>query len=116
MTESALVKGGYTVLTAASGAEALEVARRRTEPIRLLLTDVLMPGLDGRDLAKQVRAAHPETSVLYISGYNEAFVQLRGGPDDGGAFLEKPFTSDILLRKVSDVLESGRMSRPAGSS
>ena len=86
---------------------------RHAQPIHLLLTDVVMPQMSGKALAERVPALHPETRVLYMSGYaDDAFV--RHGILEGNAFLlPKPFTSNALVQKVREVLDadSGRMLR-----
>ncbi|HKS75637.1 MAG TPA: PAS domain S-box protein [Terriglobales bacterium] len=98
---------GYSVLEADDGQKALEIAGRHTGPIDLLVTDVVMPGMSGRELAKQLIAAHPQTKVLYLSGYTEDAIVHQGVLDPGTAFLQKPFTLQVLARKVRDVLNGG---------
>jgi PAS domain S-box-containing protein len=88
---------GYRVLVASDGIEALALSQRFAEPIHLLLTDVIMPGMDGRELAERMMAARPDTRILFMSGYAEPPI-----PDD--VLLEKPVTPDALARKVSEVL------------
>ncbi len=88
---------GYEVLTARDGAEALELGRRFRGPIHLLLTDLVMPGLTGRELADRLRAARPGVKTLFMSGYAEQAVD----PDD---LLEKPFAPDALARRVAAAL------------
>jgi len=85
------------VLVASDGIEALAVSREFAEPIHLLLTDVIMPGMDGRELAERMMVARPDTRILFMSGYAEPPI-----PDD--VLLEKPVTPDALARKVADVL------------
>ena len=101
----ALRTGGYQVLVAADGAEALQVASRQGTTLRLLVADVVLPGLDGRTLADQLVRRLPGLRVLFISGHaREAIV--RHGVDDGGAeFLPKPFTAADLLAKVRALLD-----------
>jgi CheY-like chemotaxis protein len=77
-----------------------------TSGLDLLLTDVVMPGLSGRELAEQVRALVPGTKVLYVSGYTDDEVLRRGVVADAAAFLAKPFTPEALARKVQEVLEA----------
>jgi len=88
---------GYRVLVASDGIEALAVSRGFAEPIHLLLTDVIMPGMDGRELAERMMVARPDTRILFMSGYAEPPI-----PDD--VLLEKPVTPDALARKVADLL------------
>ena len=101
----ALVRQGYTVLDAPTGAEALRIAANHAGPIHLLLTDVVMPGLSGRQLADRLAAVRPETKVLYTSGYTDDAVVRHGVLESGIAYLQKPFTMDGLARKVREVLD-----------
>jgi two-component system, cell cycle sensor histidine kinase and response regulator CckA len=101
-----LHKLGYTVLEAANGKEALEVCASYHKPIHLLLTDVIMPGLNGRQLAEMVSPNRPEMKILYMSGYTENIIVQRGLLKPGIAFIEKSFTSDALSRKVREVLDA----------
>jgi CheY-like chemotaxis protein len=101
-----LVRGGYAVLEAGDGQEALRVAGQHRGPIHLLLTDVVMPGLGGRQLVEQLSALHPEMKVLYVSGYPDDAV-LRHGVREGEVhFLQKPFSPSALARKVREVLDA----------
>ncbi len=100
-----LQAGGYVVLSAGSGEEALVSALGHYGPIHLLLTDVVMPGMSGRLLAEQVAAARSETRVLFMSGYTEDAIVHHGVLEEGIAFLQKPFAPGALLRKVREVLE-----------
>jgi two-component system, cell cycle sensor histidine kinase and response regulator CckA len=97
---------GYNVLTAADGAEALEVARRNTRPIDLLLTDVVMPGINGRVLAERLAPLQPAMKLLYMSGYTDAFIAGHGVLEAGTHLLHKPFTQEALTRKVRELLDS----------
>jgi PAS domain S-box-containing protein len=101
IVETMLLRRGYRVITAASGAEAIAVAE--SEPIALLITDVVMPGLSGRETAEAVRAQQAAVSVLFISGYTHDLLEHdEFGP--GTAFLPKPFDSEELGRTVRDLL------------
>ncbi|HEX6924332.1 MAG TPA: PAS domain S-box protein [Longimicrobiaceae bacterium] len=95
---------GYTVLEAENGQEALEIMANRSEPVDLLLTDVIMPGMSGRELADALQKTHPDLRVLFMSGYTDEAISQHGVLVSGVAFLEKPFTPDILLRRVREVL------------
>jgi two-component system, cell cycle sensor histidine kinase and response regulator CckA len=97
---------GYNVLTAADGREALEVAGNHSGPIHLLLTDVVMPGINGRVLAERLAPRQPGMKVLYMSGYTDSFIAGHGVLEAGTNLLHKPFTQDVLARKVREVLES----------
>jgi signal transduction histidine kinase/ligand-binding sensor domain-containing protein len=101
-----LQRAGYTVLTAASGEEAMEVTARYMGPIDLLLTDVVMPGMSGRELAQQLLPQRPGMRLLYTSGYTEDATVRHGVSGLATAFLEKPFGPDALTRKVREVLEA----------
>ena len=103
-----LQESGYKVLDAASGAEAVEVSKRHPGPIQLLMTDAVMPGMPGRELAQKLLQVRPETKVLYVSGYTDDSVLRNGLLEAGTAFLQKPFTRDALARKVREVLEGGK--------
>jgi CheY-like chemotaxis protein len=100
---------GYEVLVASEGPEALALAASRTAPIGLLMTDVVMPGMDGRELAERLRERHPEARVLFTSGYTEDVIVRHGVLDDHLRFIGKPFMMQTLARKVREVLDS----RPA---
>jgi len=101
----ALVRQGYAVMDAPNGAEALRIAANHPGPIHLLLTDVVMPGLSGRQLSDQLTRIRPETRVLYTSGYTDDAVVRHGVLESGIAYLQKPFTVDGLARKVREVLD-----------
>ena len=105
LARESLREGGYTVLEAGDGEEALRVAAAHPGPIHLLLTDVVMPRMRGRVLADRLRAARPAVDVLFISGYPDAALDGRGTLEPGMAFLEKPFTPDALLRRVRRALD-----------
>jgi two-component system, cell cycle sensor histidine kinase and response regulator CckA len=99
-----LAYGGYTVLSGATAEEALAAAARHQGPIHLLITDLVMPGIDGREAAIRVRTARPDVRVMYMSGYHPTNVGLEP-VDAREAFLQKPFGLDALLRKVREVLD-----------
>ncbi|HEX7083372.1 MAG TPA: PAS domain S-box protein [Gaiellaceae bacterium] len=100
-----LESSGYTVLQAADGPSALELLRRHSGPVDLLLTDVVMPGMSGPDVAKAVSSMRPGTQVLYTSGYTDSAIDHHGVLRPGIAFLQKPFSADDLTRKVRSLVE-----------
>src|SRR5581483_9270792 len=96
---------GYTILPAGDGEEALALAVKHPEPIQLLVTDLVMPRMGGFELAARVRGAHPETRVLYLSGYSTETLEERADVGADAVLLQKPFTPDALLRTVREVLD-----------
>jgi two-component system cell cycle sensor histidine kinase/response regulator CckA len=109
---SSLEMRGYTVLKACHGKEAVLICRRHEGPIHLLLTDVVMPQMTGPELAQRVSLVHPETKVLYISGYTSDALNRRNMTEPSTAFLQKPFTPDALARRVRAVLDAPPHPRP----
>jgi PAS domain S-box-containing protein len=97
---------GYSVVPARTGAEALELAASRQEPVQLLLTDVVMPGFSGVALAEQLRALWPEMKMLFISGHTPEAQRAIGGYVPDSNFLAKPFTPDTILRRIAELLDS----------
>ena len=100
-----LEEGGYHVVEAQNGEEALRIARAAAQPIDLVVTDVVLPGIDGSDLVGRLRTVRPSVKALYVSGYPGDAMFGPGGFDPGPAFLAKPFTRDVLIRKVREVLD-----------
>jgi CheY-like chemotaxis protein len=103
-----LEASGYTVLEAANGTDAISVAEKHQGPIHLLLSDVVMPGMDGPQVAEQIALTRPDTKVLYMSGYTNAAVPVRELLDSGAVLLQKPFTIESLTSKVCEVLGAGK--------
>lgn len=95
---------GYRVLKVCNAAEARVVFRRYRKIVQLLLTDVVLPGQNGRELAKDLRSMNPRLRAIFISGYPENTVTQMGIAEDGMFYLPKPFSAESLLRKVRQVL------------
>ena len=103
-----LEMNGYAVLEARHGAEALEISSRHQGPIHLMVTDVVMPQMSGRELAQRLAPLRPDMRVLYMSGYTDDAIVRHGVLGAGMAFLSKPFTPDALAVKVREVLDTAR--------
>jgi CheY-like chemotaxis protein len=99
-----LEANGYQVLAAEDPTKAIEIAGRPEVVIHLLLTDVLMPGMNGRELAQRVRELRPDIRVLYMSGHTEDSMAQSGLVEPGAPLLSKPFTQESLARKVRQAL------------
>jgi two-component system, cell cycle sensor histidine kinase and response regulator CckA len=104
--QTVLSKAGFQVLEAASGEEAHRVATQYRGPIHLLLTDVVLPGTSGSEIAQRICGRRGETLLLYMSGYAGDTIVNRGVLENGICFLQKPFTPDRLLEKVREVLQT----------
>jgi len=102
---------GYVVLAAGDGETASALFTAHKEQIDLLLTDVVMPGTSGRQLADSLTAARPDLKILYMSGYTDQAIVQHGVLEAGIAYLEKPFTIDAITRAVRDALDA----RPVGT-
>jgi signal transduction histidine kinase/CheY-like chemotaxis protein len=113
LAQTFLESGGFRVQAAGSGEEALDVAARFRGNFDLLLTDVVMPGMNGRVLAEQLLPRQPGLKVLYMSGYTDSFIAGHGVLNPGTHLLHKPFTEEVLLAKVREILDA---SKPAVSS
>jgi PAS domain S-box-containing protein len=105
LTRTSLELGGYKVLEAGNGTEALEIIKDHARPIALLLTDVVMPGMGGRALAQELSRRHPEIRVVYMSGYTGQTVGSMAAIEPGSDFISKPFTRDALTRKIREALD-----------
>jgi CheY-like chemotaxis protein len=103
-----LSKNGYEVLASAGGSDAERICRDHEGPIHLLLTDVVMPGISGKELAHKLADLRPEMLVLYMSGYADEMVT-RQGVANGMHFIQKPFTAVALTKKLREVLDDAPM-------
>jgi two-component system, cell cycle sensor histidine kinase and response regulator CckA len=108
LARSFLVDHGFEVITASNGEEAAEVAMNHHGHIDLLLTDVVMPGMNGRLLADRLLSKRPGLKVVFISGYTDSFIAGHGVLEPGTHLLHKPFTEDALIRKIREVLDANR--------
>ena len=106
LARDVLEMNGYVVLEALSAAHAVELAETHPGPIDLLITDVVMPGMGGPELGRRIRERRPALRVLCMSGYPESGDHRVDGPADWTAWLEKPFTPDVLIGKVRACLTS----------
>lgn len=97
---------GYQVFEANSALQALQLSELYKEPIHLLLTDVIMPKMNGRELAEKVKEMHPETTILFMSGYTDDIISKHGVLEENVHFLNKPFTPSILATKIREILEN----------
>jgi len=104
LTRSILEQGGYTVIEACDGMEAVAIAREHKGPIHLLLTDMVMPGMNGRAAAEKVSRLHPDMAVVYMSGYTGFSAEEAASLD--AAIISKPFTRDTLLQKLGEAMDA----------
>ncbi len=104
MATMMLERGGYTVLAAGSPGEAIRLATEHAGDIHLLMTDVIMPEMNGSDLAKNILSLYPHLKCLFMSGYTANVMAYQGILDDGVNFIEKPFSRGELAAKVREVL------------
>lgn len=113
-TETILREAGYTVLSAQNGAEAIEISSRTAETIQLLVTDLVMPRMNGRELSQVLRSVRPEIKTLLVSGYTDDVMVSRGILDPSIGFLSKPFSPQTLLAKVRSVLDESQQRGAVG--
>jgi len=106
VARTALERLGYAVLCASDGAEALEIAERRAEPIDLVITDVVMPKLGGQQLVQRLRELRPATKVLFTSGYAENAIADQGVLREGVNFIQKPYALAALTQRVREILDA----------
>ncbi len=105
MVRDVLEAKGYTVLEASDGADALLVAGLYPEPIHLMLSDVLMPTMSGPELAEDLKAVRPDTKAVFMSGYTTEVMGEYGVLRSGAPFIAKPFSPELLVRKLREVLD-----------
>ena len=105
LAERVLKSAGYTVLVAANGGEGLLLLERHDGPVHLMLTDIVMPGMSGQELAERLQETRPEMKVLYSSGYTDDAILRHGVLDDKSHFISKPYSIVELTRKVREVLD-----------
>ena len=103
-----LAERGVHVVSASSGEEAIEMLIDEYLPVQLILTDVIMSGMSGGELAQRVTAIRPKARVLYMSGYNDDAIVRHGVSDEKADFLQKPFTLDGLTKRVRKILDAPR--------
>ena len=114
LAHGVLVAQGYEVLSASNGQDALHVAREhKGSPIRLVVTDMVMPRMGGKVMAEWLKTTHPELKILFTSGYTDDAIAQHGVLEPGIAFLPKPYTPGILARKVRELLDDGIAGHPA---
>ena len=106
LTNRILQQYGYSILEASNGIDALDIAMRYAGTIHLVITDVVMPEMGGKDLISKLKAIRPDVKALYVSGYTDNAIVHHGILDSDVAFLQKPFTVEKLLRKAREVLDS----------
>jgi DNA-binding NtrC family response regulator len=100
-----LVRSGYRVLAASNAEDALRLAASHGGPVDLLLTDVVMSGRSGKDLAVELHRARPKTKVLYMSGYSRDLIVHQGVLDQGVTLIQKPFGANQLRQQIRDVID-----------
>ena len=103
-----LQRQGYTVLEASDGAEALRLVEQHRGPVHLLLTDVVLPKMGGRQLAERMEVLRPEIKVLFASGYTDDVILRHNLLERRGRLVQKPFTGELLARKVREVLDESQ--------
>jgi DNA-binding NtrC family response regulator len=108
VTGEVLASAGYTVLKAGNAEEALWTFCRHEGEVHLLLTDVVMPGKSGRDLAAELRSLSPGMKTIVTSGYSESVALLDGGQDSSVSFLAKPFSVQSLMQKIREMLDENQ--------
>ncbi|MCK5033348.1 MAG: response regulator, partial [Calditrichia bacterium] len=108
LSRDTLSSYGYNILEAENGEEALAICNEHKAPIHLIITDVVMPKMGGRELEKNISRLYPEIKVLFVSGYTDNAMLQHGVLEEGVAFLEKPFRPVALAQKAREVLDSSQ--------
>jgi CheY-like chemotaxis protein len=108
LLKTVLEGAGYRVLEAGNGRQALDLSGVHSGPIDIIVSDVVMPGMSGRELVERIAPLRPEARVLLISGYTQTAGFEQTIAKAGAAFLQKPFTPDVFLTRVREVLTTGR--------
>jgi CheY-like chemotaxis protein len=109
ITRNMVTRLGYRVLAAGAPEEALSLGVKENNSIDLLLSDVVMPQMNGRDLAERLQQQHPDMKILFMSGYTADVVAHQGVLDKGVNFIEKPFSPKTLADKLREVLDGDRL-------
>jgi two-component system, cell cycle sensor histidine kinase and response regulator CckA len=105
LLQVALRRNGYTVLAAESGREALQLVRNHAGPLHLLITDVMMPDMDGPELVRQLATIRPDTRTLFMSGYMDDTLGERGILSTNANFIQKPFSPGTIAQRVREILD-----------
>ena len=113
LAHTILVQQGYTLMEAENAEQALKLQKSSHGPVDLLFTDVVMPGMNGKELYNKMAEKMPDLKVLYMSGYTDSVIAPHGVLDEGVHFIQKPFTNQALLTKVRQVLDQSPCTRPA---
>jgi two-component system cell cycle sensor histidine kinase/response regulator CckA len=112
LVRTMLWRAGFAVLEASGGEEALRVAAQHAQPIQLLLTDVLMPDMNGYELAERLQAAQPDIKVLFMSGYTDkALFESTGRKLDSSRMIRKPFTAYNLVHRIEEALDGRSLAK-----
>ena len=109
VTKRILDRNGFSVLSAGNGPDAIEAVQSFPGPIHLLLTDLILPQMQGREVADQISELRPEIGVLFMSGYDQAILEWSGADGSHDRLVEKPFTEPTLISRVREALDARRV-------